>query len=85
MDVCQVYTTEIMRLRRHSSNRESGLPARDEAQLVASIQSVMATMSIFAAHCPIISELLSFPVYKLNAQLSADYQFSKVQEAYAAI
>ena len=83
--VCQVITAEIMRLRRHPGNRTPGFPVRDEAQLIASIQTVMANMAIFAANCPIISELLVFPLCRLSVQSSKGFQLNQVQETYAAI
>jgi hypothetical protein len=58
MIVGQVFIAELTRLRSFRSNRPPEFPVRDESQLVASIQSVMATMAKFAANCLIISELL---------------------------
>ncbi|KIM72020.1 hypothetical protein PILCRDRAFT_16516 [Piloderma croceum F 1598] len=55
MGVCQVIAAEITSLRRHPSDRTPGFPIRDEAQLTAAIQTVMATMAFFAANCPIIN------------------------------
>jgi hypothetical protein len=85
MGVCQVITAEITRLRCHPGNRTPGFPVRDEAQLIVSIQTVMARMAIFAANCPIISELLVFSLCRLSTQPSKDYQLNQVQETYAAI
>ena len=83
MSICKVITAEITRLRRHPS--APGFPVRDEAQLLVAIQTVMATMAMFAANCPIISGLFVFPLCMLFAQSSIDFQLTKVQEAYAAI
>jgi hypothetical protein len=65
--ICEVIITEITRLRRHHGHQSPGFPVRDEAQLIAAIQTVMATMAMFAAKCPIISELPVFPLCMLSA------------------
>jgi len=85
MGICQVITAEITRLRCHPSHQAPGFPVRDEAQLIAAIQTVMATMAMFAANCPITSELPVSPLCMLFAQSWIDFQLTKVREAYAAI
>ena len=55
MVVCQVIIADILRQRNRRSNQNFELPARDEAQLIASVQTVMATMAMFAVDSPIIS------------------------------
>jgi hypothetical protein len=59
MIVCQVFISEILRLRSLQRNWAPGIPVGDEAQLTTSVQTVIATMAMFAANCSIISELLS--------------------------
>jgi hypothetical protein len=57
MIVGRVFIAEITRFRTLRNSRPD-FPVRDEAQLTASIESVMSTMARFAANCPIIGESL---------------------------
>jgi len=59
MGVCQVLIAEILRLRTHRSTWATTFPVRDEAQLIPSVQSVMATMATLADNYPIIGEPLA--------------------------
>jgi hypothetical protein len=71
MVTCQVLIAEILRLRTHRSTWATGLPVRDEAQLLPSVQLVMATMATLAGNCPIISESLVY-FDQLDAHLFCD-------------
>lgn len=66
MIVAEVFISEISRLK---GLRGNWTPVADGAQLLASIQTVMETMTAFAVNCPIISELL--PVPKFNELLTS--------------
>ena len=56
MMACEVFIAEIMRQRTMQSTWAPGFPVRDEAPLIASIESIITTMAIFAENCPMISK-----------------------------
>ena len=56
MIACEVLIAEIMRLRTMQSTLVPGFPVRDEGPLIASIESIINAMTIFAENCPMISK-----------------------------
>ena len=56
MIACEVFIAEIMRLRTMQSTLAPGFPVRDEGLLIASIESIINAMTIFAENCPMISK-----------------------------